>query len=288
MKRAIARPPHVESFPFFVHESRDVFISDRIRKTGVWEPFESRVLLFLLQNGDQVIDVGANIGWYTVSSARRVGESGHVFAFEPDAVNFGLLSANIRESGLSWVSAERSALGGATGMAVMHRSYNNMGDHRVRDFVANQRESTIADSIHVLSLDGYLAGTRFFDINKLRVIKIDVQGFEYEVLRGASDLLANIPSRTFLFIEFDPILLRDCDTGACNALVRTLASLHREIYALIRPIWRLKKLQIKNLEEAGRPSVNRSFDLILAHRDSVSDLRRAMPTVSRFLSALSI
>ena len=70
MQQVIARPPGRGSFPFFVHKSPDIFISTRIRKTGLWEPFESRVLLALLQSGDQVIDVGANIGWYTVNAAR--------------------------------------------------------------------------------------------------------------------------------------------------------------------------------------------------------------------------
>jgi len=245
-------------------------------------------MLSLLHNGDQLIDVGANIGWYTVSAARRVTATGNVFAFEPDATNFSLLSANIKEGGLSWVSAERVALGRATGSAVMRHSNDNLGDHRVRAFEAHEAGVTVTGSVPVLALDKYLAQSAAFDLGRLRIIKIDVQGFESEVLKGARDLFSRLPTRTLCFIEFDPLLLHDCSPDACNCLISILSSLGREILALTRPIWRLTKFTIKELQEAANPGAERAFDLIIAHSDSLSDLRGALPIIPRLLSSAAL
>jgi FkbM family methyltransferase len=278
----------MNTFPFFIHEAGDIFISERIRRTGVWEPFESRLLLSLLRRGDQVIDVGANIGWYTVSAARQVGDAGHVFAFEPDARNFALLSANVHAGGLSWVSLERSALGRSSGSAVIRHLKDNQGDHRVRAFVTGEIAPNSTRDIPVVALDEYLAQRREFDVAKLRIIKIDVQGFEREVLLGAQRLLSALPAQTICFIEFDPILLRDNDPAACGALIDNIASMRREIFAIVRPIWRVKKLTISKLRQAARPERSYSFDLILVHRERLRDLRRALPIVPRLLSAAAL
>jgi FkbM family methyltransferase len=288
MEQVVARPPGLGSFPFFVHKSGDIFISTRIRKTGVWEPFESRLLLALLKCGDQVIDVGANIGWYTVSAARRVTAAGHVFAFEPDATNFALLSANVREGRLSWVSQEEVALGRVNGTATLRRSSDNLGDHRIHTFRPGPLREGSSEAVQVLALDSYLAEAALFDVNRLRIVKIDVQGFENEVLGGAHQLLSHLPRRTLCFIEFDPVLLRACAPDACANLIHKLCALDREMYALSRPVWRLIKLTRGDLEDAAKPEANRSFDLIVAHAESLNELRRALPIIPRLLSCAAL
>jgi FkbM family methyltransferase len=284
MQQVIARPPGVAPFPFFIHDGKDKFISSRILRKGVWEPFESRILLGLLRAGDQIIDVGANIGWYTVSAAHRVGVRGHVFAFEPDERNYELLSANVRQGDFSWVTSEKAALGRASGAATIHHSSDNQGDHRVRNFAQRQVVSTSTESVRVIALDQYLADNRDFDLERLRVLKVDVQGFEAEVLRGARKLLSHLPTQTVLFIEFDPVLLNESGTGECDEIIEMVGSLRRKIFAIARPIWRLVNLDIDKLKNATARGSYRSFDLVIAHPESLRQLRQSLPAVSRLLS----
>jgi len=302
MEQVIAKPPGLKPFPFFIHEAADKFISRRIRRTGVWEPFESALFLNLLGSGDQVIDVGANIGWYAVSAGRRVAEQGHVFAFEPYTTNFALLSANVRAGELRWVTAEKAALGRGSGAATMQHSADNQGDHRVRSFVAHASAASepagepaanglppiCAQDIRVVALDDYLAQSPHFDLDKLRVVKIDVQGFENEVLQGASGLLSSLPRRAIIFIEFDPVLLRDNDPAACGKLIDALLSLRREVFAISRPIWRLKRLSATDLQDAASPGLSRCFDLVVAHPESFDELRKALPGIPRILSRAAL
>ena len=71
----------------------------RLSIFGVYEPFETDLVQHEVGEGDVVLDIGANIGYYTLIFARIVGEGGKVFAFEPDPDNFALLKKNVEASG---------------------------------------------------------------------------------------------------------------------------------------------------------------------------------------------
>ena len=66
-----------------VHGSIDRVISERIFKDGYWEPFETSILISSLREGYSFLDVGANIGYFTILAASLVGPSGFVYAFFP-------------------------------------------------------------------------------------------------------------------------------------------------------------------------------------------------------------
>jgi FkbM family methyltransferase len=284
MQLVSARPPGLERFAFFVHDGNDVHISEKIRRRGVWEQFETQLLLALLREGDQILDIGANIGWYTVAAARRVGPTGHVFAFEPDANNFAILAANVRQSGLSCVSAERLALGRESGTGSLRPSTDNQGDLRVRDFRRSAAKPS-GNEIAVMALDNYLQASSRFDIARLRIVKMDVQGFEHEVLCGARSLLTNLPRGTVCFIEFDPKMLADHAGGACEGFIQTLAALGRRLFVIRRPVWRLQALSIGDLRTAADPRAQQCYDLVVAHDEALPDLRRALPLIPRLLSS---
>jgi len=62
---------------------------------GIWEPLETNLIKNKIKEGDIVLNIGANIGYYTLLIARLVGSNGKVFAFEPDLNNFKILKKNI-------------------------------------------------------------------------------------------------------------------------------------------------------------------------------------------------
>jgi FkbM family methyltransferase len=285
MQLVSARPPGLKEFPFFVHEGNDIYISEKIRRRGVWEHFETYLLLSLLRKREQILDIGANIGWYTVAAARRVGSAGHVFAFEPDAKNFAILAANVRQSGLSCVSAEPLALGRESGSGSLRSSADNQGDLRVRDFRKSGDARPAANHIQIVALDDYLANNPRFDLARLRIVKMDVQGFEHEVLHGARNLLANLPRRAVCFIEYDPKLLADHAPSACEGFIEALASLGRRMFVIHRPIWRLQAVSIADLRAASDPRTAHCYDLVIAHDQALPDLHRALPLIPRLLSS---
>jgi FkbM family methyltransferase len=284
VRQVIARPPGLPSYPFFVHDKDDAFISTRIARTGMWEPFESTMMLRLLSCSDQFIDIGANIGWYAVAAAVRVGATGHVIAIEPDGDNFALLEANIKAaiSGVS-VAPVNCGLGSAGGHGTLNASSTNKGDQRVRNFVSDDEPTQSAGTVRIETLDGVLERQAPFEVHKLRIIKIDVQGFEAEVLKGSTRLLSKLPERTIIFLEFEPLLLKDNSKSACRDLIDLIASVDRAIFQICRPVRRLRRLAVADLVGFAADG-NSAADLIIAHRSQFGDLRAAMPFFPRFLS----
>ena len=142
----------------------------------------------------------------------------------------------------------------------------------------------VADVVTVMALDQYVEDNPAFDRDRLRVVKIDVQGFETEVMLGAARLLASMPKRTAMFLEFDPQLLREQSAGACAALLDIIASMKRTVFAIRRPIRRLERVSVEQLRESASSLHSPSVDLILVDPDQVSELRAAVPWASRMLT----
>src|SRR3989344_3364089 len=76
-----------------------IFLDDhdslRLSILGVHEPYQTEIIMKNVKRGDVVLDVGANIGYYTLLFAKLVGPEGIVFAFEPDPTNFSILKKNV-------------------------------------------------------------------------------------------------------------------------------------------------------------------------------------------------
>ncbi|MBK1836866.1 FkbM family methyltransferase [Azospirillum sp. YIM B02556] len=161
------------------------------------EYFEQEVALFrqCVRAGDRVIDVGANIGAHTVALARLVGPAGRVLALEPIDANHRLLCGNLALNGLDWADGLLAAAGAADGMlqlaAVAMDEDGNYG--------ALSLEALAGDRpVPVHRLDR-LAGEG--GAGRIRLIKIDVEGMEAEVLEGARGLIAR--DRPVLYVEND-------------------------------------------------------------------------------------
>ena len=163
------------------------------------EYFEQEVALFrqCVRAGDRVIDVGANIGAHTVALARLVGPAGRVLALEPVDGNHRLLCGNLALNGLDWVDGLLAAAGAADGLlhlaAVAMDEDGNYGALSL-DALAGDRP------VPVHRLDG-LVGEGEGGAGRIRLIKIDVEGMESEVLEGARGLIAR--DRPVLYVEND-------------------------------------------------------------------------------------
>ncbi len=210
--------PGLAPFGLHAHDQPDRFISAELRSRGVWEPFESRVALALLERGEGFVDLGANLGYYTLLAATRVAAQGRVFAFEPDPDNFALLERNLAANRAHQARAERCAVGAAAGEARLYLSPDNLGDHRLYDSGDGRR----AVSTPVVTLDGYFGDRERFPrgAGPLHLVKADTQGCEALILRGAEGFIAEQGPRLCWMLEFWPFGLARCGTSADELLER--------------------------------------------------------------------
>jgi FkbM family methyltransferase len=152
---------------------------------GTHEPAVQEVLKKIIRPGWICCDIGAHIGYFSLMMARLTGNGGKVFAFEPDPDNFSLLSEHIRINGLSSiVDAVPLAVSSRveSAVAVFQKgpaSYSSTGK-----LSSSSNEEGI--EVEVTSLDEFVYRRGYPEPN---FIKIDVEGFEGEVLSGADRIL---------------------------------------------------------------------------------------------------
>jgi FkbM family methyltransferase len=179
-------------------EPHDRAVGARLRRRGVWAAAETALCKREIQPGMRVLDVGANIGYFTLLFARLVGPTGHVYAFEPEPRNFDLLQRNIARNGYTNITAVPKAVSRASGSQQLYKSPDNLGDHRLA-YGAAGREAV---DVSVVALDEYFPAEARVDF-----IKVDIQGAECGALHGARALIArSAPLR--LITEFWPAGIR--------------------------------------------------------------------------------
>ena len=96
------------SFIYFPH---DFYLGGAMERYGEYAEEESALIMQFVKEGGVVVEAGANMGCHTVAIARKVGNAGRVFAFEPQRIIYQMLCGNLSINGLWNVIAERAALG---------------------------------------------------------------------------------------------------------------------------------------------------------------------------------
>ena len=162
---------------------------------GTHEPSVVQGLKEVVQPGWTAIDVGANIGYYTLLMANRVGPHGKVIAFEPLAENFRILQENIKLNGHANVMAENLALMSRTERIEL-RSATPGAITWVASVKVDQNSAVESQSVEAVTLDEYVQKK---GIAKVDFLKIDVEGAEASVLDGAMSVLSK--HRPILLIE---------------------------------------------------------------------------------------
>jgi FkbM family methyltransferase len=245
MKQVEGRSPSGERFAFVVHSIADQHVSPAISSTGEWEPFTTRVMASLLQAGDSVLDIGANIGWYSVVLGKIVGPSGRVLAFEPDPTNAEVARQNIGLHSLDHVTLYQCALADEPGLMNLARSSVNLGDHRLAPTGSNdsRSQSEVTDraivEVQVQRLDDVIPAANElgqFDPTRLRVVKIDTQGAEVMILRGAPNLWSSLPAECAAIIEFAPNMLAQHSGDQVSEFIGLLSETGRQLFTVRQKI----------------------------------------------------
>src|SRR5690554_911772 len=151
----------------------------------------------LIGRGDCVLDIGANIGYYILLESKLVGSQGKIYAVEPVLNNFNLLTKNVKLNNLANVSTHQLAIGDRNCEAKIYVS-NQANLCRMEKY----EDTDIVDTqeVEVKTVDTFLKNKE-----TPKLIRMDVEGYEYEVLKGMSQTLKKDIA---LLIEVHPQFLR--------------------------------------------------------------------------------
>lgn len=151
--------------------------------TGLYETDVTEQFLSLLSAGMTVVDVGANIGYYTLLASRLVGAEGRVYSFEPDPEAYTYLERNVSLNQCTNVAAVRKAAGNHVGSLGFIRPGPERG------FVSTLGPQAI--SIDAVTLDAFFGGLAWPAVH---LIKIDIEGSEEQALLGMQELVRRNPT----------------------------------------------------------------------------------------------
>ncbi|MFQ5970270.1 MAG: FkbM family methyltransferase [Nitrososphaerales archaeon] len=157
---------------------------------------------FCPKEGDVFLDIGAHIGRYTIIGSKRIGENGKVVAVEPHPGNFEMLNRNIKLNGLTNVTTLNCAVYDKE-MRVRLYLTDEFGSSGHHSLIVETREKFVEVNANTLDYLSQLLG-----IGEVNWIKIDVEGAEFEVLKGAHNVLTNSKDLTLLIEVHSPDLFK--------------------------------------------------------------------------------
>lgn len=178
--------------------NKDTGLGLFLRMSGEFEPLQTADFLKTVKRGDTVMDIGANIGYYTVLASKLVGKSGKVYAFEPDRENYILLLKNLALNGCKNVVPVKTALGEKKGRVRFYEDPANPGESSLA-----KSRNTNHSIVSVTTLDSFAAENK---IKRPQVIKMDVEGGEVSVLIGGKNTLKKT-KHLVLYSECNPASL---------------------------------------------------------------------------------
>ena len=225
-------------------DARDVGVGQSILRRGSYEEFETELFKQIVESGMTVVDVGANIGYYTLIASRLVGSKGKVYAFEPEPKNFQLLTKNVEINHCRNVTCLQKAVSNRTGKRKLFLDGINLGAH---SFAAdnlvpgNPTGQTGILNVDTVTLD------QFFHGKRIDLMKIDAQGAEGLVLDGAKDVLAR-NRKLKLLLEFWPSGMRSVGTDPWK-LLKELAHLDLKIKMIDRETGAIHDIEVAEIAQ---------------------------------------
>ena len=181
---------------------------------GGFESHITKIMSNQIKQGDVCIDVGANIGFYSILMAELSGPSGAVFAFEPVEYNRKKIQLNASLNGLKNITIVDKALGDKSQtleLNVYPEDSKLIGHH---SFVINETlkndQSFEKQLVNVVSIDEWLQTN---NISHVDFVKVDIEGFEHSFFKGAKNLLEKNP---IIFFEHSAQRIKELDIDESN------------------------------------------------------------------------
>lgn len=169
----------------------DVLLRDLL-STDSFEPEETEIIKMLLPAGGVFLDVGANVGYFSIVAAMSVGSNGRVYAFEPVPEIYRILCRNIFLNGLTNVSPHNLACFSSVGEMAMERETDSGKSHLSAVDVEN------AQKVRLTTIDQFV---NLSNVSRLDLIKIDAEGSDFEIVQGARRTIETF--RPAILMELD-------------------------------------------------------------------------------------
>jgi len=166
-------------------------------KLGLIEKRETKLMESIIRPGMHVVDIGANIGYYSLLFSRWVGGLGQVYAFEPESENYVMLCYARDAAGRNNLNIENAAVGSDSRVTSIFVNPIHGGDHRL----VNPFDGCMETRVRMVALDDV------FSQSKIDFIKMDIQGSEALALNGMKKMLSTA-KKIAIFTEFTPFLLK--------------------------------------------------------------------------------
>ena len=203
----------------FWYRADDKYIGQRIA-LNKYEKYETAIMLAQLDINSVAVDVGANIGYYTLQMALRAKK---VYAIEPDKDCFEILKKNIKENKLKNVVLINKAASDKKEKKYLIRDLKNFGNSKIKPTpnpsLDKEGNTNKCDLIFTETLDNMLINEQYISL-----IKIDTQGYEPKVIKGASKIIKR--DEPTLFLEYTPSEYRD------NKMINFLKNIYKNIWSI--------------------------------------------------------
>ena len=175
----------------------DEGISTELQIYQSHEPLTTHLMIKELKQDMICLDLGSNIGYYAVIESNIIGQSGKIFAIEPSPVNFPILKINLENQKKNNFSAHNIAIGDKNeDMEFIISSKSNWSKIRMNNEKINPEDKII--KIPVKTLDLFVQEN---DIKKIDILRMDVEGFEYNIILGANEILEKFKPKIFVEIH---------------------------------------------------------------------------------------
>lgn len=201
----------------------DAQISRKLYFDSTFEPVTTEVLRKYVTEGMTVLDIGSNIGYYTLLFSRWVGEQGTVHAFEPDPVNYQILVRNVKrnERGRNVIPHEK-AVSNSEGRETLFLNPSNAGGHSIHREKAIPGESD--QELDYVQVDSVTVDNFLPDVSS-DLVKIDVEGSEPLVIDGMLNQISE--EEPIILFEYAPELWVQHPRAVLNTLEKVGYSFFR-------------------------------------------------------------
>ena len=244
-------------------------IHNHLNAGVLYEQEVSSFLVRVLRPGDVSVDVGAHIGYFSMLAAALVGPAGQVFSFEPEPGNFERLLRHARENGFSQIQAFNMPVAAQAGEIEFFTNADNDGGHALWDpglhpFNQRSRVEVSKRRVAAASLDTFEP----LQSRPARLIKIDTEGAEHQVLLGARRLLEE--RRTpFLVAEINTFGLHQMDSSQL-ALRGFAAKFGYATFVLDPDGCRPKRVRPDQIISANTTEANEVFNILFSTPEAVA------------------